>query len=267
MSFVVLELKDFNAAAIYSVLNHSVSAVVFRNVFSKKICDQISERFQCCHRKRIRADGVPGTSLGSYHYGKLPNVYADEVMAINKDLLTVIGEDSPADYIYAEIEKYLSQRAQTIRAAKHRNVSMPSCKIVEWSGIGDYLLKPHEDLSQLRLYRDSDFEIKNAERYGVFSLNIYLKLIGEGGELQIWNAKFDEDFCRQIGVVFTGYPYPNNLLQGKDSKVIKLFEGDVVLFDSSLIHAVLPGRNKKFRRLSISSFIGRISSSQFVWWT
>lgn len=112
---------------------------------------------------------------------------------------------------------------------------------------------PHEDV----LRRDDKGSPRSRELIAQLALNIYLKVPKEGGELELWNKSCsDEEFNRLRG---QSYGIPRHLLPLPACR-IKPHVGELVLFHSTRLHAVLPGKGGQ--RLSLSCFLGYRGENQ-----
>jgi hypothetical protein len=93
--------------------------------------------------------------------------------------------------------------------------------------------------------------------------NIYLSMPSDGGGLQIWTNEItpsEFDTMRQDSYGIN----PGSL--GKPQLHIRPEPGDLILFNSRLMHAVTPGRES--RRLSLSCFVGyRGSAAPLSFWS
>ena len=93
--------------------------------------------------------------------------------------------------------------------------------------------------------------------------NVYLSMPLQGGELWIWNREIGEkEFDAMRG---SSYGIEPKLL-GEPSIVLKPEAGDMIMFNSRLMHAVSTGNDGP--RLSISCFVGfRSQSSPLTLWS
>lgn len=93
--------------------------------------------------------------------------------------------------------------------------------------------------------------------------NVYLSMPSQGGELWIWNREIGEkEFDAMRG---SSYGIEPKLL-GEPSIVLRPETGDMILFNSRLMHAVSAGNDAP--RLSISCFVGfRSQSSPLTLWS
>lgn len=81
--------------------------------------------------------------------------------------------------------------------------------------------------------------------------NVYLLMPAEGGAIQIWNQEFSPDKFDEIRGDSYGI---EPALLGDPDVVVHPKPGDLILFNSRLMHAVTPGTENI--RLSLSCFMG-----------
>lgn len=114
--------------------------------------------------------------------------------------------------------------------------------------------EPHQDV----LYWDSDYD-RNAMLDNQLAANIYLKTPEEGGELELWNHKCDSQ--QEYENLRNPHSYGLDRTKLGSSELLILPEpGDLILFESNRVHAVLP--SKGALRITMSSFIGYNRNNQ-----
>ncbi|MEH2023015.1 2OG-Fe(II)-dependent halogenase WelO5 family protein [Nostoc sp.] len=122
-----------------------------------------------------------------------------------------------------------------------------------------YEFIPHNDI----LYRDVP-KLKISQEIKIqFAMNIYLKNSPEGGKLQVWKQHFSEVELQQLSLAGSEFGYDRNKLPLPDIE-IETEPGDLLLFDSTLIHAVTT--IKQGVRVNISSFLGYQPGMPLVYW-
>jgi hypothetical protein len=149
---------------------------------------------------------------------------------------------SPIDKFKLDLEECWIPGA-TIQNIHDKKMFVGLCRLLEPNI--DFL--PHQDIFCLDAI-DNDMAKKLLSQ---LALNIYLTMPDKGGEVELWNFGFSKD------------DYLKKLDQGsygiKRSKLpepfikIKPHQGDLVLFNSQLLHAIRPGSST---RISISCFVG-----------
>ncbi|MDB9372597.1 2OG-Fe(II) oxygenase [Nodularia sphaerocarpa] len=118
---------------------------------------------------------------------------------------------------------------------------------------------PHNDI----FHRDAP-DVKIAEKINThWAANIYLKTAPEGGRLQLWSQRFTEVELQQMTLVGSEFGYDRNKLPQPDVEV-ETQPGDLLLFDSTLVHAVTPIH--KGIRVNISSFVGYRQNMPLLYW-
>ncbi len=107
---------------------------------------------------------------------------------------------------------------------------------------------PHQDL----LHRDAPHSARAAELVGQLAGNIYLKIPGAGGHLQMWNIGYDdEDYDERR--LNGSYGLDRELIP--EPEIAFLPEaGDLILFNTRLLHAVPPSSGGA--RVTLGTFIG-----------
>lgn len=108
-------------------------------------------------------------------------------------------------------------------------------------------LLPHQDIFHL----DAIGNNRAKELISQFSLNIYLSMPDNGGEIELWNFAFSED--DYFKTLDRGSYGMNKEKLPKSFVTIKPRQGDLILFNSRLVHAVKAGTST---RISISCFVG-----------
>jgi len=96
-----------------------------------------------------------------------------------------------------------------------------------------------------------------------FACNIYLSVPTEGGELFLWTREIPTDeFDAMRGSSYGIDPH----VLGQPQIIIQPNAGDLVIFNSRLMHAVTPGKEKP--RLSLSCFVGyRGAAAPLTFWS
>lgn len=208
-------------------------------------------------------DGVEGYFIGASHIEKSTQAYLDEVQAYRHSLLELCQDTTDP---LARMRDELRNGAMNIRAATYKGRMAGDAKAVYWNNTGEFLLLPHDDLAQLIDPQQNGFEIQHVEH--VIAANFYAEMPVSGGQLKVWNIEPDNVSRQQLGLEYSGFPYPPTLLQDHAALVITVEPGDLVLLNGNLIHAVLGGSDTCARhRLLVTCFMGRLPTTELVWWT
>jgi len=229
-----------------------------------KTCESIANNFNRICQKR--GDEVPADRVGADHYGKTTNLYLTEcasAAAVIEDLFD--GVTNPVVTLKDKVGRILVQRyGMNLRAARNEGRVAADLRAMRFTGHGkQFALKPHEDQAQLRDPAQAGFEIQQV-RYPV-AVNHYLRVPQNGGGLRVWNFRPDDEFRRLLGLGFTGYPYPVEMLQGVESFVVHFKPGDCVFLSGAHIHAVEQTNGEE--RIILSFFMGLAALNECVCWT
>ena len=107
---------------------------------------------------------------------------------------------------------------------------------------------PHEDIL-LREIPEAE-EVKG--ELSQLGVNIYIRAATKGGELEIWDCSFSEEDTMIQGVK-GNYGFDRRLLPS-DSLIITPEEGDLILLNTTKVHAVR--KTLEGERITVSGFIG-----------
>ncbi|MBC3214349.1 hypothetical protein KGP17_17250 [Serratia sp. JSRIV001] len=249
------------------VLSGQLAAYRVRQFLSVEERTQIVKNFWCSKARTPRygegEGGIEGYFVGASHIEKTTQEYLDQVAFFKK----------PVDAIYegsvdplARVREGFRKESMNVRAAIHDGRPAGDAKAVYWNNTGDYLLLPHDDLAQLSDPSQHGFEIQGVEH--VMAMNFYADMPSEGGQLKVWNIAPDNDSRIKLGLEYSGFPYPVELLHEHAHLTIDLEAGDLVLLNGNLVHAVLGGSGISARqRLLITCFMGQLPTGEVVWWT
>jgi hypothetical protein len=109
-----------------------------------------------------------------------------------------------------------------------------------------------------------DFAQRLKEPGGQFAVNVYLQVPEQGGELQLWRQRYTAGQMANMRLASSDYGIDPALLPLPDA-VIKPKVGDLILFDSSRMHAV--AKSFGIPRVSISMFLGVASTGEARYWS
>jgi hypothetical protein len=254
-----------NMGSIYAVIEGELAAYHVKKFLSPSQCEAIVSKFWSSPYRLPRPDGVEGYYIGAYHYGKSTNEYLEQVAATRSAVAALYeGLLDPADSFRSQISS--SSERLVVRAAEARGMKAGGSRVIHWAKQHKYLLKPHDDLGQLRTTRQKDFEIQKVS--AVIAINIYPEVPKDSGQVRIWNIQPNDATRNRLGISETGFPYPDNLLEAHENITIKVTTGDICLFNGAQIHAVLNGNPMASgRRLLITFFMGLLDSNTLIWWT
>lgn len=124
---------------------------------------------------------------------------------------------------------------------------------------------PHQDELAEDLGDAHDFA-KQLKVGGVqLAANLYLSVPDAGGEIEIWNRHLAKDELGSYRQLDSDYGLDRNRL-GAPDLVIKPEAGQLILLDSTLVHAVSQSRGD-IPRVSISCFVGVAPSGEARYWS
>ncbi len=265
--FRFIETSSINGEHATAVLEGKLAGVIFRNVVDKKVCETISGRFwEHPHRKRRNAE-APGFYIGALHWlTPLPKLMSEvsQAKAAIATILDVARE--PISELNAAILDASKGSISGVRAAAYNNTPVCDRLIRAWDGPGHFSLAPHEDESQTQWPDQQDFEIQEITNHPICAVNVCIENTN-GGELHYWNIRPDKQTRLDLGVQFSGIPYPEEFLHGFQKKVISIRAGDVYLFNGSMLHAVASKTANHDRRTTLSCLAGLTNSRELIQWT
>ena len=265
--FTFREYRQFRPSAVVDVLRGRVAGVMFRGMVDPGTCAELAARFWASPARRTRGVEAPGYYLGTYHYHKTTERYlaeSAEVAAALDAVLDVPGD--PLAAFYGGLADVLAPEGVTVRLARHGTGTACRALLRSWHGRGEYALAPHEDRAQCGEPKQADFEIQRALGYQVAASNICLEN-GGGGRLAFWNIQPDDGCKRELGLHYTGSPYPTGTLDGIELRWLDIGAGDVYVFNGAHVHAVEPNTDPTARRTTLAGMFGFVDDATVVSWT
>ena len=256
--------------AVFDVLRGELAAYRIRGFVAPDVCDRIEQNFWASDKRVPRygegEDGVEAYLIGASHYGKPTLQYLEEVRECRDAVAGLYeGTISPISAFRAAVAA--DRRDLTgLRPASLHGLAAGDSKAVYWNDLGNFLLKPHDDLAQAKDPIQYDFEIQEAVR--VMALNVYAQVPAGAGQLQIWNIEPDDETRAELGLTNVGFPYPAEPLDDYPSIIIPVETGDLCVVNGNLVHAVLRGDASSPRsRLLLTCFMTVNFSNELIWWT
>jgi len=272
MKFKTIENdRLFNVENLLKVFRNEIPIYIIRNMVERDVCLSIKDEFLHVIRESNggnRKTSVPVDQIGATQYTKSSLDYFDECRAtsdnINRILMAVEEDPSADPLLESFLREELSKINITFRPSMYLDQKVNMFTIRQWRNASDSNLSllPHEDLSQLILVQEDEYEIAHVKR--VVASNLCVDN-NTGGELVIWNYEPSTDLKRALGVEFSGYPYPMELLSDSESIVIEINPGDIYFINANLIHAVKEVKGNE--RISAGRFMGFVSDDTIVYWT
>lgn len=259
--------RSVDVPAALRVLRGELAACLVHDFVPEPDCRRIAANFWTSGGRIPRYgdgdDGVEAYLVGASHIEKSTAEYLREA-ADSADAVRLLYVRA-ADPMAAFRGKLAGDDIPRLRPAQHDGRLAGDAKAVCWNNSGDYLLLPHDDVAQLGDPRQAGFEIQRVRR--VMAVNIYLENAAGGGQVRLWNVEPDEHSRIGLGLQYSGFPYPPELLAAYPSVSIPVRTGDLCLVNGNLAHAVQCGAPGTSRRLLLTSFMGLAGEGELIWWT
>jgi hypothetical protein len=265
--FRFIECDEVRPSLVIDVLYGRSLGVVFRDVVPPATRDELIRNFLTSPGRLKRGADAPGEYLGAYHYNKTIEEYLDQTDAIKADLNRALDVPfEPLRALYRQLGEALARSGIEFRPARHASREACAGVFRSWLGKRNYALEPHEDRGQCEDPKQVGFEIQQVVAQHILGLNICLDN-GPGGRLIVWNLRPDEAARDQLGVRYTGSPYPTDWLTGVDQLALDVRPGDIYLFNAGHVHAVEPVRNGGASRVTLSGILGFADEKTVISWT
>lgn len=249
-------------AAALDVLDGHADLVWVHGFADVNNCTEIANNFYRSQDALPRLDNVPGVMIGESHYFKDPKSYY-QICKKSSDAVKSMFSNSldPVARFYSIVS---TSSGGVLRPARYRTEDALHTRAIEWQerASSNYLLQPHEDVSQVFCARNTGWEISAI--HTLMAVNFYARCqVGEG-MLRVFDLKHSPGLAARVNVEGVGYPYPEALLA--DTKYVDLAvqTGDVVLLNGAFIHAVTRSRSE---RIVLNSFVGNLGNQELIYWT
>lgn len=264
--------QTIDFASVLEVLRGTLAAYRIREFVPPDACRRIVENFWASKDRAPRSnaygeDGVEGWFIGASHLKKTTLEYLESVLSFEDAVKRLYEGILNPLVIFRDSLVAGSGGKMVVRPAQYQGLSAGDSKAVYWNSRGHFLLEPHEDYAQTKDPVQHGFEVQQAQR--VVALNIYAEVPPNSGQLQLWNIEPDDPARAHLGLAYSGFPYPAELLVGYPSLILPVETGDLCVVNGNLVHAVLRGdtANSPKRRLLITRFMTLKSDDEVIWWT
>ncbi|MBV8932850.1 MAG: hypothetical protein JOZ47_22335 [Kutzneria sp.] len=263
--FQFIDSHQFDVRLVEDVLRGRRAGVIFRGWADRREVADLVDRFWASPARRRRGETeISGYYVGAYHYHKPTGQYLDESREAMAAVRSVLGgRNDPWHRFEAALRQYLAGHGVRYRLASDGRRSACPALIRSWDGAGEFSLNPHEDASQCREPKQSDFEIQRVLRYSPCAVNLCLEN-GARGRLFYWNVQPDDETKRRHGSYYAGDPYPTDTLVGVEKVCVDVFPGDLYVFNGAHVHAV---EKNLGRRTTVSCLMGFVDQNTVVTWT
>ncbi|MBL0941548.1 MAG: hypothetical protein IBJ00_02295 [Alphaproteobacteria bacterium] len=268
-SFIFYESNTIEYEKILAVLKGEIAGCIFRNVIPKSTCQKILKNFWASPVIGKRKDKVPAYNLGAYHFDKYLEEYFNEVDNSKIYLEKLFNNvENVYEKLVFNFENFLKEQNIYFRVAKYNKKRAGEFLIRSCKSEGrEYIIKPHEDMAQCKNNKQLGFEIQKVTNYNIIAGNICLEN-NNGGNLYCWDFMPDDTYRKRLGVIGTGYPYPNELLENVQNIKLQVFPGDLYFLNGGNIHAVKSNESNTLSfRTTLSFFMGFINNNTIVRWT
>ncbi len=167
--------------------------------------------------------------------------------------------------IFSILSQKLGEDGGTLKLASSNHGCANYCRALCWTGTGQYALKPHDDVAQVKHAGDG-YEFVATANHEVIAVNFYPSMPIHGGDLRIWNYKPTVEEKHQAGLERTGYPYCESMLVDKEYWDLGVSEGDLLLINGGYVHGVTR-QSDEGRRVLLHAFLGFTTENDALWWT
>jgi hypothetical protein len=237
---------------------------IVKGFLSPDACEAIRRNFENSSSIRKRTDGVPGETLGVDLYKSAPEEYVVKSLMLRADCNRLFqGTVNVPIHLRESLQRTIPKRC-IVRPAIYNGIEFNPVRAIRWTDNGNYALKFHDDQAQLGDPWQKDMETSRIS-YPV-AFNVYPSVSENGGALVVYNIAPSEQSRAELGLSFTGYPYPEELLKDFERIEVAPEAGDLVILSGRFVHGVT-GIGGATPRILLNHFGGNIDSKTFVTWS
>jgi hypothetical protein len=268
--FVVYKTNEVMDPQIFlRIASNLEVGMIVKGYLDHDCCLKIMENFSKSSAVTDRTDNVPAHKIGADQYGKTTDEYLQEVESTGIEVDRLFrNTQHVGERLREDIRRRCLRKGMVLRRAIYEGRKAGDMRGVKWRGHGTYVLDHHEDASQITDPKQGGFEIQDV--ITPVALNGYPYISSSGGQLRVYNVQPDEVSRKQLGLMHSGYPYPESLLDKFEYIDIGLESGDLLVLNGRFVHAVLGGSGDDAKeRLLLNAFVGilRKDPATMVWWT
>lgn len=239
--------------------------LIYRDFLSTKECEEIRDNFTRNTGRRERADGVPGQTLGMDLYKAIPLDYLQGTLEQRRAVSELFLNTVNVPLKLREMLQRLMPYGSVVRPASALGIEFNYVRAVRWTDNGTHALRFHDDQAQLTDPRQIDLETARVQWPVAF--NVYPSVSEIGGGLEVYNIAPDDASRAALGLSYSGYPYPQELLEGRFAKLTVMPRaGDLVILSGRFVHGV-QGIGGASPRILLNHFGGYIDPTTFVTWS
>jgi len=237
---------------------------VVKGFLTSEESSRIVDNFLNSPSLRQRTDGVPGETLGVDLYRSAPRDYVQKTLELKSDMSRLFAGTVPVPQHLRDSLQRTMPAGSVVRPAIHAGIEYNAVRGIRWTDNGKHSLKFHDDQAQLRDPRQSEMETSRIEWPVAF--NVYPSVSESGGALVVYNIAPDDASRERLGLQWTGYPYPEEMLEGYEQLTVYPEPGDLVILSGRFIHGVT-GIGGSTPRILLNHFGGFVDRKTFVTWS
>lgn len=260
-----LDLVTDLTSAVLTVWDRASPIALAHKGLPEDYCENVAVAFEASTARTARRDGVPGFEIGATQYGKSGADYTRQAARVNPELHRILGGyDGIILQQLRALALAFAARGIQFRPLVYRGEIAAIMRFAQWRADVEsarWLLRPHDDMAQVRGY--ADWEISNLEM--VIAVNIYLRSVPGSGQLIVSGWKPTENDRRARGVEKSGYPYAEGEVLHRPHVIIPVAPGDIAVIDGGYAHGVLVGDGATNDRLLANLFIGKVGDTAVYW--
>lgn len=256
---MLLQTKTLDKTCIAEIANNTLRAVIIKEFISPQLATELSKKIlNHGYAHYENAPSIGRIGMAFYEAEGDPIKISNYFEQAGKNLADLRSRCSPLispiDLLRCKLDESWPAGAM-LETLYGKKMYVGLSRVVE---PGVTFLAHHDILA-----KDAPNNFQAYSLQAQIACNIYLSMPIDGGGLQIWNTEIDPEEFDNLRQDSYGIP-PENL--GPPHLEVQPEPGDLVLFNSRLIHAVTPGQ--ELPRLSLSCFVGyRGAAAPLSFWS